>query len=66
MIKSICDGYVTFEWYDGETHCMTIDEYNRFIKKNGDNNDMFVCKCKNCGQYFQSSIENFKCCPTCY
>lgn len=35
MIKSIKDGYVTFEWDDGETHCLTIEEYNRFAEKHG-------------------------------
>jgi hypothetical protein len=32
MIKSIKDGYVTFEWEDGETHCLPKDEYNNFAK----------------------------------
>jgi hypothetical protein len=35
MIKNISDGYVTFEWDDGETHCLKIDEYNHFISKQG-------------------------------
>jgi hypothetical protein len=30
MIKSIKDGYVIFEWEDGETHCLPIDVYNDF------------------------------------
>jgi hypothetical protein len=35
MIKSISSGYVTFEWEDGETHCLTIGEYNWFAEKHG-------------------------------
>jgi hypothetical protein len=33
MIKSIKNGYVTFEWDDGETHCLKIDEYIKFNEK---------------------------------
>jgi len=33
MIKSISDGYVTFEWEDGETYCLTVDEYEKFINR---------------------------------
>ena len=33
MIKSIKDGYVTFMWDDGETYCLTEEEYETFIKK---------------------------------
>lgn len=35
MIKSINNGYVTFEWEDGETHCLSIENYNRFAEKHG-------------------------------
>ena len=31
MIKSIKHGYVTFEWLDGETHCLSYDDYARWI-----------------------------------
>lgn len=35
MIKSIKAGYVTFEWYDGETYCLTVEDYNKFDEKHG-------------------------------
>ena len=35
MIKSISNGYVTFEWEDGETRCLTVEEYNKFAKLHG-------------------------------
>ena len=63
MIKSINDGYVTFEWHDGETHCLNTHDYNRFAIEH---NMMFVNKCNICGNYFQTSDKNFYCCPTCY
>jgi hypothetical protein len=33
MIKTFIDGYVIFEWQDGNTCCLTIDIYNKFAEK---------------------------------
>jgi hypothetical protein len=33
MIKNISNGYVTFEYKDGETYCLIIEEYNKFAVK---------------------------------
>jgi len=35
MIISIKDNYVTFQWDDGETYCLTINEYNKFAAIHG-------------------------------
>jgi hypothetical protein len=39
-IKNISDGYVTFEWHDGETHCLTEEEYEKFKKHEESLNDI--------------------------
>lgn len=33
MILSIRDGYVTFQWQDGESYCLAIDQFKTFCKK---------------------------------
>jgi len=33
MIKNISNGYVTFEYEDGEAYCLTIKEYNALVLK---------------------------------
>lgn len=35
MIKYINNQFVIFEWEDGETHCLPINEYNHFAKLHG-------------------------------
>ena len=32
MVLSIKNGYVTFQWEDGETIVLTIKEYEKFMK----------------------------------
>jgi hypothetical protein len=65
MIKSVIDGYVTFEWNDGETHCLTINEYKVFAAKHNIPVCIIENTCNNCGVIFYGTVK-FDCCLSCY
>lgn len=33
IILSTIDGFITFQWKDGESYCLAIDQFKAFCKK---------------------------------